>query len=167
MHCLRSLPLMFFAVVSAGAMTACNEAPVGLNCYIGNINAGEGEAFISSPALDCQSRVCLHQPDQSGAVDDAKETDMCTNYCDSSEDCVRHPQSECKTGFACMIPVVVGDFCCQKMCVCKDYIVVPDEGFTTPAACDPTGPSECCNLPGRDACGLHPGGGGGGVDAMP
>jgi hypothetical protein len=60
------------------------------------------------------------------------------------------PESPCKTGFTCAVPVVVGPFCCRKMCICKDYVVIPDGGLDEPAACDPDNVGNaCCNLPGR------------------
>jgi hypothetical protein len=34
-----------------------------------------------------------------------------------------------------MWPTTVGDFCCQKMCVCRDFVVEPGGGFTEPAVC--------------------------------
>lgn len=151
MHCSRSLPLVFAAMMAVFFTSACNETPVGLNCFIPGVEPDDDTTQLASPALDCQSRVCLHQPNEKGGGD---VTAMCTADCESAEDCVRHPQSECETGFTCMVPVVVGDFCCRKMCVCKDYIVVPEDGFEPQAACDADNPDNpCCNLPGRPACG--------------
>ena len=35
----------------------------------------------------------------------------------------------------CMVPITVGSFACQKMCVCLDWLNVPVGGFQTPAVC--------------------------------
>jgi len=72
-------------------------------------------------------------------------------------DCDRVPESPCKTGFTCGIPTVVGPFCCQKFCICKDYVVVPDAGMAVPSACDPdVAANTCCNLEGRAGTGTLP-----------
>jgi hypothetical protein len=34
-----------------------------------------------------------------------------------------------------MVPTTVGDFCCEKMCVCRDFVYEPQGGFQTPAVC--------------------------------
>jgi hypothetical protein len=54
--------------------------------------------------------------------------------------------------------VTTGAFCCQKFCICKDYIMLPDSGeLGTPAGCDPNnGENECCNLAGRRGNAAYP-----------
>jgi hypothetical protein len=76
---------------------------------------------------------------------------LCTGYCTQDSDCDRVPESPCVTGFTCGVAVTVGPFCCQKVCICKDYIVVPDTGsLADPKACDASNASNsCCNLSGR------------------
>jgi hypothetical protein len=77
-------------------------------------------------------------------------TSLCTAECAADEDCDKVPESPCQTGFTCAIPVYVGPFCCRKMCICKDYMVIPDGGLPVPAACEAADPNNaCCNLPGR------------------
>jgi hypothetical protein len=76
---------------------------------------------------------------------------LCTTACESEDDCERVPESPCTGGFACAVQVTVGPFCCQKFCVCKDYIVLPADGVpATPAACNPDDAANLCeNLAGR------------------
>ena len=83
---------------------------------------------------------------------------LCTAECESDDDCDRVPESPCKTGFTCAIPVVVGPFCCRKMCMCKDYIVIPDSGeLATPLACNSDDAANaCCNLSGRVGNSAYP-----------
>jgi hypothetical protein len=40
----------------------------------------------------------------------------------------------CKTGFACGVAFVVGPLCCQKLCLCKDFLGTT--GLQTPQTCD-------------------------------
>ena len=51
----------------------------------------------------------------------------------------------CKTGFTCMWPTTVGSFCCQKMCVCRDFVTEPMGGFKQPEVCTSTS-SGCQNV---------------------
>ena len=134
-----------FLSLMAVAMTlgACATNDVGRVCFLNDRDGGDIETVVASPALECQSRTCLHWY--------AHSPDLCTAECGSDGDCDKVPESPCRGGFACVIPVVIGPFCCKKMCVCKDYLG-QDGGVVTPAACDDSNPlNECCNLSGRRA----------------
>lgn len=135
--------------------TACEENPVGRKCFIGLDAGTPNQAIVASPALECQSRTCLRVPQERGQLpEDSEYSSLCTAECDSDEDCDRVPESPCQTGFTCAVPVVVGPFCCRKLCVCKDYLVLPDGGApAAPEACDPDiAENTCCNLPDRPEC---------------
>ena len=74
---------------------------------------------------------------------------LCTAECSSDDDCDKVPESPCQTGFTCGVPVTVGPFCCKKLCICKDYLVVPP-GDLADGACNPDDMNNsCCNLPNR------------------
>jgi hypothetical protein len=66
---------------------------------------------------------------------------LCTAPCASDADCADGETDttsggpRCKHGFACAWPTTVGDFACQKLCVCRDFVAEPQGGFTAPAAC--------------------------------
>lgn len=130
-------------------LVACSENPVGRKCYVGPDVTGT-QVTLNSQAPECQSRLCLDVPLGAELPEDGEHTPICTGTCDVDDDCERVADSPCKTGFTCGVPTVVGDFCCQKMCMCKDYMVVPDGGLPLPAACEPDNPDNTCkNLPGR------------------
>lgn len=132
-------------------LAACSENPVGRKCFIGLDAGAESQAVIASPALECPSRTCLHVPLTGQLPPDSEYADLCTATCESDSDCDRVPESPCQNGFTCAIPVVVGPFCCRKMCICRDYLQIPDGGVPTPAACVPGVPGNtCCNLPGNE-----------------
>jgi hypothetical protein len=136
---LRSLLVSVFSVLILGA---CSNNPVGRICFIGADAGTNQETVIASPALECQSRTCLHVA--------GKTPDLCTGECSSDGDCDKSAESPCKGGFACIVPTFTGPFCCQKQCVCKDYVAIPDGGLAENAACDPNKKeNECCNLENR------------------
>jgi hypothetical protein len=142
---LHRLSFLVIALAILGG-TGCKENPVGRQCFIPTTEADGGVpvTVVGAPALECQSRTCLHIA--------TKSPDLCTGECESNDDCDTSPESPCKSGFVCMVPVVVGNFCCKKLCVCRDYLNLPDGGTPPPSpnACDPAVPAnECCNLSGR------------------
>jgi hypothetical protein len=148
----RELSTVVFvlAVASALGAAACSENPVGRICFIGADAGNPTQAIIASPALDCESRTCLHQPLTGQLPEGSQYNDLCTAECESEDDCDKVPESRCVNGFACAVPVVVGPFCCRKMCICKDYITIPDGGIPLPEACVADNQdNRCCNLPGR------------------
>lgn len=148
------LAVIGIALLAAALTTGCAENPVGRKCFIGSDGGvGESTAIVASPALECPSRTCLRVPRAPGLQlpEGSEYTNLCTASCETDEDCDRVPESPCQTGFTCAIPVVVGPFCCRKLCICKDYLIIPDGGVPIPAACDQTNADNmCCNLPGRD-----------------
>jgi hypothetical protein len=144
-------------LAAAAALAGCSENPVGRICDLG-LTPGESESVVASPSLDCVTRTCLRIPVQQGAMLETGvnyptgDLGMCTAECDSDDDCDRVPESPCQNGFTCGVPVVVGPFCCRKFCICKDYVVLPDDGgdLPEPDACDANNADNaCCNLAGR------------------
>ena len=140
-----------FAALMGLAAAGCGDNPVGRICFIGVDAGNDTQAIIASPALECPSRTCLHQPLQGQLPEGSTYADLCTAECADDSECDKVPESPCQNGFTCAVPVVVGPFCCRKMCICRDYLVIPDGGIPLPASCDPSVPeNKCCNLPGRE-----------------
>ena len=129
---------------------ACNPNSIGRPC----VNPG-GQAVlgtqVSSPALECPSRLCLLQP---ASAADAGFRATCTAFCDRNSDCEAETKSECANGFVCAVATQSGPFCCRKLCVCKDDLVVgenidhPEGSVITPFSCDPKQNSQitCSNV---------------------
>ena len=72
-----------------------------------------------------------------GVVDTAP---FCTTACAQDSDCdsqVRDPSNPVdkrgQKGFTCGVVFVKGKLCCQKMCLCKDFLGA--QGAATPIAC--------------------------------
>lgn len=146
----RPISMAVVTIALAALAVGCGGEPVGRKCFIGNDAGTPTTSVIASPALECPSRTCLQVPLQAELPEGSEYTSLCTAECASDDDCERVPESPCQTGFTCAIPVVVGPFCCRKMCICKDYLVIPDGGVPDPAACIADNPDNgCCNLPGR------------------
>ncbi len=152
-------------VLGAGVLLAvgCNGTPVGRICDLGSNMPEPGSTIIASPSLDCVSRACLEIPLgralPTGSMYPQGNNGLCTAECEADSDCDRVPESPCVTGFTCGIAISApGPFCCQKFCICKDYVVVPDTGeIPPPAACDATNPDNtCCNLAGRNDNAMYP-----------
>src|SRR5262249_25212654 len=133
---LVTLASLFILVAAAGA---CKGTQVGRQCILPSLgDAGISQTVVGSPALECQSRTCLHVAGAS--------PDLCTAECDSADDCEASSETPGKMGFEWGVRVVVGPFCCRKFCICKDF----NPSLADPAACVAANPSnECCNLPGR------------------
>jgi hypothetical protein len=59
------------------------------------------------------------------------ERSMCSRTCSSDDDCkdggigkkVQAKESNCNSGFSCTEIQKLGEFCCRKLCVCKDDLV--------------------------------------------
>jgi hypothetical protein len=141
----RVISVLYAVLFSAGLSLSvgCKSNPVGRPCFPGaSDDAGVPQTIVASPALECQSRTCLHLADRG--------RDLCTGECTLDEDCEASAETPCMGGFVCMVPVVAGSFCCKKLCVCRDYVVIADAGVVEPAACNAENPvNECCNLAGR------------------
>jgi hypothetical protein len=137
----RGYLLLVAGVVALGlGSTGCEEQHIGRPC-VTNVPADAGVsggnvAIITSPSLQCPSRICI-QPPPLGIVANAEaEGAMCTATCNTDDDCTdTDPGTKCTKGFVCAWPTTSGPFCCQKMCVCHDFVVVPKDGFQTPATC--------------------------------
>jgi hypothetical protein len=139
----------------AGAnASSLSTAPIfGAPCDLG-VSLGQGPGAVSvirAPAPGCASGVCLLP----GIQKDPRDTGpLCTTSCTTDDDCLggmMGPRFDaldhrCETGFACMVPTTVGDLCCKRMCVCRDFLAEPIGGFQTPPSCMPGAASGCANV---------------------
>lgn len=133
---------LVLSTLSTLSVSGCGPSQVGRPCEVGTTPLGGSSGQIvtvSSPALECPSRICLLP-----GADNVQGTGaLCTASCETDTDCTEAesgPKNDpsdhrCENGFACMWPTTVGAFACQKMCVCRDFVGEPTGGFTKPAAC--------------------------------
>jgi len=124
------------------AMGACEDKHIGRLCELGTTPTGGSTGqitIISSPALECPSRICILPGDQKGTT----RGSLCTASCEDNSDCedgetgpVGDPNDKhCETGFACVWQGNVGNFPCQRFCMCRDFVYEPMGGFQKPADC--------------------------------
>jgi hypothetical protein len=149
-----------FALVAFGVVVllgACDDKHIGRPCQTGAAppdGGASGGAFatVSSPVLACPSRICLLPGDQKEAVTDGDGA-FCTAGCSSDDDCSDAEtgakgdltDTRCKSSFVCAVATEIGPFCCQKLCICRDFVVVPAGGIPLPDSCMP-GNSSCQNV---------------------
>ncbi len=144
---LRAVLGALSAVLLLGAL-GCNPNSIGRPCINPNQNAASGTQ-VSSPALECPSRLCLIQAttDQTSTSQDGSRN-TCTAGCGSDGDCDAETKEYCAAGFKCAVATQVGSFCCKKLCVCATDLVPgfnvesqpvdpADPQIITPHACDP------------------------------
>lgn len=137
-------------------LVGCGGEPVGRICDLGiDVPETSPNSVVASGSLDCVTRTCLRIPRTRELPPDSKfptgTNGLCTAECSSDSDCERVPESPCVTGFTCGVPVYTGAACCQKFCICKDYVVLPESGeLAVPVQCDAAkAENRCCNLEGR------------------
>ena len=79
---------------------------------------------------------------------------MCSKKCSSDSDCDNGDKgTECQTGFACARIQSLGEFCCEKLCVCRDDLAEATSNQLD-EACAAGEVDGCCNQDIRPAsCG--------------
>jgi hypothetical protein len=149
----RAIQAMLRLVLVLGlslAAQGCEDNLVGRICDLGQ-TPKPGEVVIASPSLDCVSRTCLRVPQTVVPLPEGSQypegnQGLCTAECSSDDECDRVPESPCKSGFTCGVANSVGTLCCKKVCICKDYFLVPEVN----EGCDAKNVNNtCCNLEGR------------------
>src|SRR4051812_4469173 len=130
------------SVVVGVGFLACNPNSIGRACVNPQGSDVRGTQ-ISSPALECPSRLCLIQPPAANSSTDGGSRATCTAECDNTGDCDPETHKSCAAGFACATAAPAGPFCCRKVCVCREDLVAGvnqdpiDGGTIIPHSCDP------------------------------
>jgi hypothetical protein len=149
-------PSIVLVALSVAAV-ACNPNSIGRPCVNPGKQRVEG-VQVSSPALECPSRLCLIASTQTDSANAAGTADggvraTCTARCQHDSDCDAETKAFCKSGFACAVAMSVGPFCCEKLCICRDDLTStnsdPDGGTRLPETCLPGRNPECPNVPAR------------------
>ena len=148
---LRSLlGTLLLAAVALFGNTGCEDKAIGRRCDV-LTDAGLKQGVFNSEALECPSRICLKPVVQEGAtMPDPPTEAYCSASCSQDSDCDTDQKRDnsnpkdkrCKTGFSCGIAFVKGKICCQKLCLCKDFLN-PAVGAPTPIACQAGGAASC------------------------
>jgi len=142
------LGTFLLAAVALFGNTGCEDKGIGRPCDV-LTEATPAQGVYNSEALECPSRICLKPVVQQGASTPSPPTTaFCSASCSQDSDCdgqTRDPSNpldqRCSKGFACGIAFVKGQICCQKLCLCKDFL--GPAGAPTPIACQGTAAAEC------------------------
>jgi hypothetical protein len=131
----------------------CEDKHIGRVCSLDTSDAGTTgtgtTAEFNGEAVECPTRICLLPAgDKQPGIGP-----LCTAGCSSDDDCsdgeTSSAKTQCHTGFTCMVATTVGSFCCERLCVCRDFIDTTIKGYNaTPVACNSgqTPPSTCQNV---------------------
>ena len=169
-------------LATASTGSGCPSSDVGAPCNHGQLEPPQVPT-VTFPALACDQLMCMYpardeppaDPCETAADCNVSGTSakfecvsgacqvssshvlsrsMCTMRCDSDADCDDgDPGTSCRTGFACARVQSLGDFCCEKLCVCRDDL---DEAAAAmrEEACVAGNLVGCCDRdPVPDACG--------------
>ena len=115
----------------ATGLFACNPNSIGRPCVNPGNQPVKGTQ-ISSPALECPSRLCLIENPSVSSGDVSQGNDggvfraTCTATCNSDGDCTAETKDYCKDGFVCAVAAPTGPFRCTKLCICRDDL---ESGF--------------------------------------
>jgi hypothetical protein len=126
-------------IVFTGFTGGCPGTPVGLPCDVG-ADAGPAQAAFNDQALECSTRLCIHQayaPQVAARVDTGS---FCTADCRRDADCdggwTRQSDQpgdlRCRSGFYCGVAMTTGPSACRRLCLCRDFVGSDTE---TPAVC--------------------------------
>jgi hypothetical protein len=129
-------------------LPACPRSDVGAPCNHGGFDAPQ-EPVITFPALACDELMCVYAesveipPDPCAAdadcnvdgsdrficasehcelaLDHVLTRSMCSRPCSSDADCEDATEDNaCSTGFTCTPLLQLGEWCCEKVCACRD-----------------------------------------------
>jgi len=127
--------------------TGCEDKAIGRPCDV-LTDASPVQAVYNSEALECPSRICLKPSYQQGSSGTQDTGPYCSASCSQDSDCegqlrdTTNPlDKRCSKGFTCGIPFVKGRICCQKLCLCKDFL--GPAGAPVPIACQGEGAAKC------------------------
>jgi hypothetical protein len=127
------------AVPVDASPSEASPAGTGSSCDVLS-DAEPSQGVYSAEALECPSRICLKPVVQSGATGVVDTAPYCTASCTEDSDCegqirdATNPlDKRCQKGFTCGVAFVKGKICCQKLCLCKDFL--GPQGAPMPIAC--------------------------------
>lgn len=137
---LSLLAAFALAMVALGS-TSCEDKGIGRPCDV-LTDASASQGVFNSEALECPSRICLKPVQDPSKGELTPPTGpYCSASCSQDSDCkdadLRDSNNltdrRCRGGFVCGIPFVKGRLCCQKLCLCRDFL--GSAGAQTPNGC--------------------------------
>ena len=112
---LRLLSAVGLLVGVLPLLGGCPRSPsIGNPCALATPGAVVEEVTVSTPALECDGRICL----QVGTA-----SPLCSATCGNDDDCRELASAavdQCPRGFECRAVSPFGPEPCRRLCVCKD-----------------------------------------------
>jgi hypothetical protein len=153
---LSLLGIFVLSAVALFANTGCEDKAIGRPCDI-LTDAGAAQAVFNAEALECPSRICLKPVVDTTGINKMPSpttTAYCSASCSQDSDCsdglTRNTKDaldrRCLNGFVCGMAFVKGKICCQKLCLCSDFL--SEKGAQIPIACT-GGNAATCNDPSK------------------
>ena len=127
-----SVAALMALVTTVGLGAGCTDLGVGAVCLNPREDGKVEGTQLSSPALECRSRLCVLQEKNAkgDTLDPPRST--CTARCTSDADCQgalvateKDPdQRQCpnKKRFICAVATQTGPFGCHPICICEDDV---------------------------------------------
>ena len=141
---LGALTVAILALGNAG----CEDKAIGRPCNL-ETDGGSSQAAYKSPAIECPGHVCIRPARAAGAAGADDTEAFCSATCSQDSDCAgqtrdkKNPTDKrCSSGFVCMVPFEQGSLCCNRLCVCKDFL--PADRVVAPSA--------LCSGPAAKSC---------------
>ncbi len=142
--------LTALAVLALAGCSQDSNVHLGAPCALG-FDAGATQATYTADVPECASGLCL-KPAIENYMDRGTGP-YCTTTCSSDSDCHGERRDgndrldhRCISGYACAVAFAVGPLCCQKLCICKDFL--DERGAVTPPNCQ-------AGADGRNGCGIE------------
>jgi hypothetical protein len=148
---LSLLGALVLATVALGN-TSCEDKGIGRPCDV-LTDASAQQGVFNSEALECPSRICLKPVQDTSKAEQIPSTGaFCSASCTQDSDCndaqkrdtTNTSDRRCFGGFVCGIPFVKGRLCCQKLCLCRDFIAT--SGAQTPNGCKDGADLKCSTV---------------------
>jgi hypothetical protein len=151
---LAKIASVAFAIALLGlASSGCEDKHIGRVCDLDAVDGGAPttgtSSTINGQAVECPTRICLLPANNTIPV--PKTGPLCTAFCSSDDDCSDGETSsdpngkQCKSGFSCLVATTVGNFCCQHVCVCRDFVDTNRPNYNAlPEVCKPGQPGQLC-----------------------
>jgi len=146
-----AFPVVLAALLGVVSGSGCENKAIGRLCDV-QADGGPKQGLWNQAALECPSQICIKQPQVVG-ITPPDTAPLCTAECSSDSDCqdglVRTPGKtgdlRCRKGFTCGVAFEVGQLCCKKLCLCRDFL--PNGVLQPPAGCSASNSaSTCANL---------------------
>jgi hypothetical protein len=152
----RSMPwcsLALLLLLFTGATNGCQNNHIGRPCDL-NVpdEMGSAASTITGDVLSCPTRICMIP----AALTPTDTKPYCSAECETNDDCsegeVRSKperaggDKRCQGGFVCGVASIIGEFCCKKLCICRDFLLGGVLDPNPPLTCTQGAASTCRNV---------------------